>query len=187
MKSWLHKEKKIKQASIDDFNLWYDAGNSKVHFMFVHSVKWLVKKIIIIKDWKYPLISKGLNVLITQHGWPNLDLILTAVLTAPLSTSIPSISHKISSLVSNIAVLFSSVLKFGFCHFLTFCSLYNRVELGWVETWMPGTCISYRELVVLSFLRWWIKNQQSTQQGPIHRHFKYHLYCSLLWMRAYTA
>lgn len=89
--------------------------------------------------------------MITQHGWPNLDLILTAVLTAHLSTSIPSISHKISSLVSNIAVLFSSVLKFGFCHFLTFCSLYNRVELGWVETWMPGTCISYRELVVLSF------------------------------------
>lgn len=109
--------------------------------------------------------------MITQHGWPNLDLILTAVLTAHLSTSIPSISHKISSLVSNIAVLFSSVLKFGFCHFLTFCSLYNRVELGWVETWMPGTCISYRELVVLSFLRWWIKNQRSTQQGPIHRHF----------------
>lgn len=161
--------------------------------MFVHSVKWVVRKSsICLKNYNYQRLKISLNkqgsyVLITQHGWPNLDLILTAVLTAPLSTSIPSISHKISSLVSNIAVLFSSVLKFGSCHFLTFCSLNNRVELGWVETWMPGTCISYRELVVLSFLRWWIKNQRSTQQGPIHRHFKYHLYCSLLWMRAYTA
>lgn len=57
--------KKRKQASIDNFNIWYNAGNSEVHFMFdtlwsdlSGSPQFALK---IIKDWKYPLISKGLK------------------------------------------------------------------------------------------------------------------------------